>query len=75
MVYITTEINNNLIILHCHKGSKDGAYFKLVVDKTTKEVLEKPEQPDIDASTAYSRIYNILTNHEPIPDEMVACWG
>jgi hypothetical protein len=75
MVFIKTEHEGNLIILHCNKESKDGEYFKLVIDIDTKEIIEKPEKPDIDVSTAYSRVYNLLDSDKRVPDEMVACWG
>ena len=53
MVYINV-IKQNPIVLDCHKKTIDGDAFQLVIDPKTKEILEKPEKPDIDVSAAYS---------------------
>lgn len=75
MVYIDIIQDEGLITLNCHKGSEQGDFFQLVVDSNTKRVVEKPSEPDIDASTAYSHIYAMLTNGEPLPNHTVASWG
>lgn len=75
MVFITIIQEGNLITLNCHKGSKDGEFFQLVVDATTRELIKRPENPDMDASTAYSCIYQLLKSGEPLPKETVAAWG
>ena len=74
MVYINIE-QNNLITLHCHKHSPDGEYFKLVLDPSTKELVERPTNPDIDASCAYSRIFGMLLRGESLPQNTSAEWG
>lgn len=75
MVYITIEENNSFIILNCHKGRKNGDFFRLVIDAETKEVVERPVNPDIDASIAYSHVYMLLKSGKPLPKETVAAWG
>ena len=75
MVYIRIVCENEGIVLHCYKGSEDGEYFKLVIDSKTKEIIERPEGPDIDASAAYSHVYNLLCSGEPLPKKTVAAWG
>ena len=74
MVYIDI-IDQDPIILNCHKNKTDGDYFRLVIDPTTKEILEKPEKPDIDVSAAYSRIFGYLMSGDPLPSKTVAEWG
>lgn len=75
MVYINIIEKDSLIILNCHKGKKDGEFFRLVINPQTKEVIERPDMPDIDASTAYSHIYGLLQSGQPLPKETVAAWG
>ena len=75
MVYINISQNNDSIILDCHKNSKNGDFFQLIIDKKTKELIQKPSEPDIDASTAYSHVYFMLKNGETLPQETVAAWG
>ncbi len=74
MVFINV-IKQNPIVLECHKNTVDGDTFRLVIDPKTKEILEKPENSDIDVSIAYSRIFGYLLNNEPLPSETVAEWG
>lgn len=75
MVYISIIEDGRLIILNCNKGSKDGEYFQLIIDSKTKEVVNRPDNPDIDVSAAYSHIYMMLKSGEPLPKETVAAWG
>lgn len=75
MVYISIIQEGTNIILNCHKGSKNGDYFKLVIDINSKKIIEKPSNYDIDASIAYSHIYMLLKSGEPLPRETVAAWG
>jgi hypothetical protein len=75
MVFISILQNGTYIILNCHKGGKNGEFFRIVIDSTTKEVIEKPENPDIDVSVAYSHVYMLLKSGEPLPEETVAAWG
>ncbi len=75
MVYIDIIQDGLFITLNCHKGSENGEFFQLVIDKRTKEVIKKPSKPDIDASIAYSHIYAMLKNEEPLPTHTVASWG
>ncbi len=75
MVYISVVEEGNRIILDCNKGTKEGEYFRLVIDSITKAVIEKPLNPDIDATAAYSHIYMLLESGEPLPKETVAAWG
>ncbi len=74
MVYINV-IEENPIVLECHKNTVDGDVFRLVIDPKTKELLEKPAKPDIDASAAYSRIFGYLVGNKPLPANTVAEWG
>lgn len=37
MVYITIVDNGSTITLNCHKGTKDGEFFQLVIDPITKK--------------------------------------
>jgi hypothetical protein len=75
MVYIDIIQDGLFVTLNCHKGSKDGEFFQLVIDTKTKEVVKRPNEPDIDASTAYSHVYAMLTNGVKLPSHTVACWG
>lgn len=75
MVYIEILQNEHGIILDCHKSTEDGEYFQLIIDPTTRELIKRPEYPDIDASTAYSHVYNMLRSGEPLPQKTVAAWG
>lgn len=75
MVYITIVDNGSTITLNCHKGTKDGEFFQLVIDPITKKLIKRPLNPDIDASTAYSHVYNLMKSGEPLPKETVAAWG
>lgn len=74
MVFINV-IQRDPIVLDCHKHREDGESFRLVIDPKTKDVIEKPEDPDIDASAAYSRVYSYLKAGKPLPDKLVAEWG
>ncbi len=74
MVYINV-INKNPVILECHKNTEDGEKFRLVIDPTTKEIIERPNHSDIDVSAAYSRIFGYLLNGKPLPEKTVAEWG
>lgn len=75
MIYISIIQDGLFITLNCHKGTKDGEFFQLVIDPRTKKVLKKPSEPDIDVSTAYSHVYALLKSGEPLPSETVAAWG
>lgn len=75
MVYITVIDEGNLVTLNCHKNSRDGEFFQLVIDANTREVVKKPAEPDIDVSAAYSHIYTLLKSGDPLPKETVAAWG
>lgn len=75
MVYIDIIQDGLFITLNCHKGSKNGDFFQLVIDKRTKKVVKKPSEPDIDASIAYSHVYAMLKNEKPLPTHTVASWG
>ena len=75
MVYIDVLQDGGYITLNCHKGSKDGEFFQLVIDSETKQVIKKPSNPDIDASTAYSHIYALMRDGVPLPVQTVASWG
>lgn len=74
MVFINISEKNNLITLDCHKNTRDGEYFQLVIDKTTEELVGNPS-PDIDKSAAYSCVLNMLETGEPLPQETVSEWG
>lgn len=74
MVFINVMCRDP-IVLDCHRGSVDGEAFRLVIDPETKEILEAPERPCIDASAAYSRVFGLLMEGQPLPDEMAAEWG
>ena len=75
MIYISIIQDGLFITLNCHKGTKDGEFFQLIIDPRTKKVLKKPSEPDIDVSTAYSHVYGLLKSGEPLPSETVAAWG
>jgi hypothetical protein len=75
MVYINIIEDESTITLNCHKGSKEGEFFQLVIDPQTREVIKRPEKTDIDASTAYSHVYMLLKAGKPLPKETVAAWG
>lgn len=75
MVNIEIIQNGSLITLNCHKGYEDGEFFQLEIDAATKEVVKRPAEPDIDASTAYSHVYGLLKSGEPLPAKTVAAWG
>ncbi len=75
MIYIDILQDGLFITLNCHKGSKNGDFFQLVIDPRTKKVIKKPKNPDIDASTAYAHIYALLREGKPLPSQTVASWG
>ena len=75
MVFISIIQEENIIILNCHKGSKDGEFFQLVVDATTMDIIKRPSKPDIDASVTYSHICDLIESGSPLPKETVAAWG
>ena len=75
MVYIDVIQDGPVITLNCHKRTEDGEFFQLVIDALSRKVLQKPENPDIDVSAAYSHIYMMLRSGEPLPDKTVAAWG
>lgn len=75
MVYIDIIQDDLFITLNCHKGSKNGEYFQLVIDASTKRVVKKPTNPDIDVSTAYSHVYAMLRDGVQLPSQTVASWG
>lgn len=74
MVYINV-VGHNPITLDCHKNSINGEYFRLVIDPSTKEIVEKPNKCDIDVNTAYSHIFGYLMRGEPLPKHTVSEWG
>ena len=61
MIYISIDNDDQFITLNCHKGSKDGEFFQLVIDANTMKVVKRPPNPDIDATTAYSHVYILLS--------------
>lgn len=75
MVYIDITQTDFFITLNCHKGSENGEFFQLIIDPYSKKVIKKPENPDIDASIAYSHVYMLLRSGEPLPKKTVAAWG
>lgn len=75
MVFINIIQDGTFITLNCHKGTEDGEFFQLIIDSKTKELIKKPDTPDIDASTAYSHVYMMLRSGEPLPNKTVAAWG
>lgn len=44
MVFITLTQQDGLIIADCHKGTKNGEYFQLVIDSVSKECISSPEK-------------------------------
>ena len=75
MVFIDIIQDELFVTLTCHKGSEQGEFFQLVIDKRTKKVIKKPSEPDIDASTAYSHIYAMMRDGVQLPSHTVASWG
>ena len=75
MVFIDIVQDELFIILNCHKGSKEGEFFQLVIDARTLKVIEKPAEPDIDVSTASSHVYAMMRNGINLPAHTVASWG
>lgn len=75
MIFIDILQDELFITLNCHKGSEQGEFFRLIIDAKTRKVIERPNKPDIDASTAYSHIYSIMKNGKPLPAHTVAAWG
>lgn len=75
MILIDIVQDEFFITLNCHKGSKQGEFFQLVIDAKTKDVIKRPENPDIDATTAYSHVYAMLQNGTKLPEHTVAAWG
>lgn len=75
MVYISIIEDGLFITLNCHKGTKDGEFFQLIIDPKSKKVIKRPSKPDMDASIAYSHVYMLLKSGEPLPKETVAAWG
>lgn len=75
MVYISIIQQNHQIILNCHKGSRDGEFFQLIIDSNTRQLIKRPKNADIDASVAYSHVYALLKTNEPLPSETIAAWG
>ena len=75
MIYIDIISDGQFITLNCHKGSMDGEFFQLVIDAQTKEVVKRPDKPDIDVSTAYAHIYAMLREGIELPSHTVASWG
>ena len=45
MIYISIIQDGLFITLNCHKGTKDGEFFQLIIDPRTKKVLKKPSEP------------------------------
>ena len=74
MVHMNITQQGNLILLNCTKMT-NGEKFRLVLNRTTLELIERPEYPDIDASAAYSHICGLLRQGESIPGESWAAWG
>ena len=74
MVHINFTQQGNRIILDCTKMT-NGEKFRLVLNRTTLELIERPDYPDIDASAAYSHICGLLRKGGSIPDESCAAWG
>lgn len=42
MVFIELSRQGDLIIADCHKGTKNGEYFQLIIDSVIKECISKP---------------------------------
>lgn len=70
-IYITED--DKLVKADCQKAT--GGCFTLLIDKNTKELLEIPENADIDVSCAYSHILQLLKKGIPLPKETSAAWG
>lgn len=73
MVNVNTRCDGNILYVNCEKT--DGERFTIVVDKNTLDIIEKPSQPDIDASAVYSRIYKLLSAGKSVPESFVSSWG
>ena len=74
MVHISILSFENELVLNCKKMT-NGEEFQLIIDTNTLELIQKPDYPDMDASTAYSHVYNLLEKGLPLPSETVAVWG
>lgn len=74
MVHISIIPYGNELVLKCKKMT-NGEEFQLIVDLNTHELIQKPDYPDMDASTAYSHIYHLLEKGVPLPSETIAAWG
>lgn len=75
MVFINLKQDNNFVIMECHKGSEDGEYFRMIIDKNTREVIERPKNIGVDESTAYSHVNRLLRSGRPLPQKTVSEWG
>ncbi len=75
MVFIDLKQEGNLIIMDCHKGAENGEYFRMILDKDTREVLERPEHVGVDEATAYSHVNRLLKSGRPLPKHTVSEWG
>lgn len=74
MVYIEIEEKESTVICNCHIGTKNRKQFRMIIDKKTKEFIEKPEY-SINVSAAYSCIFHLLDSGKPLPKRTVAEWG
>ena len=52
-----------------------GEFLQLVIDRATKQLIKRPKDPDMDASIAYSHVYDLLKANQPLPSETIAAWG
>lgn len=75
MIYIEITQQDGLIIADCHKATKNGEYFQLIIDSVSKKCISSPKKKDIDVSAACSRIYHLLKDEKPLPKEISAEWG
>lgn len=75
MVHIFIKIENNLVIMDCYERDRNNAYFRLIVDKNTLEIIEKPEECNINVSISYSCICRLIESGKPLPRETYAAWG
>ena len=75
MVQIFIVVENNLVIMDCYERDRNNAYFRLVVDKNTLKIIEKPEECNINVSISYSRICSLIKSGKPLPKETCAAWG
>ena len=75
MVYIDIINEGSSITLNCHKGSEEGEFFQMVIDTSSRRLIQRPEEPDIDASVAYGHVYAMLRDGIPLPSKTVAAWG